>query len=85
MASLLRCLAPAAVIAAGLAACSGGAPDNSAGDPGSQATGVGEVDATAASSGFNETDLSALRPETDESRETLWRLKGHTVQDQLRR
>lgn len=80
MTSLLRCLAPA-VIAAGLAACSGGATE-----PGSQAAAsAAEPEAQSTSSGFSDSDLTALRPETNESRETLWRLKGHTVQNQLRR
>lgn len=84
--SLLRSLVLVAVLGAGLAACSSGATDLGAQDPSSQAAASGgEPEATAASSGFSDSDMSALRPETDESRETLWRLKGHTVQNQLRR
>lgn len=81
MTSLLRSLVLVAVLGAGLAACSSGAQD-----PSSQAAASGgEPDATSTSTGFSDSDLKALRPETDESRETLWRLKGHTVQNQLRR
>ena len=79
MASLLRRPVLIACLVAGLAACSSGAQESSAQAPGS------EPEAQSASTGFSDSDMSALRPETDESRETLWRLKGHTLQNQLRR
>jgi hypothetical protein len=76
MKSFLRSL----ILVAGLAACSSGP-----GEPGSQvAASVSEPEAKTASSGFTESDINAMRPETERSRQVLRRLKGGTVQRQLR-
>jgi hypothetical protein len=37
-----------------------------------------------ASTGFTESDIDAMRPETEHSREILWRLKGSTALHQAR-
>ncbi len=77
----MKILLPILILVAGLAACSSGPAD-----PGSQATAsVSEPEEKITSSGFTESDIYALRPETEHSREILWRLKGKTVQNQLRR
>ncbi len=68
------------ILVAGLAACSGGPAD-----PGSQAVAsVSEPEEKTESSGFTDSDLNAMRPETERSRQVLWRLKGSTAKHQVR-
>ena len=68
------------ILVVGLAACSSGPADSV-----SQATtSVSGTEAKTGSSGFTESDINAMRPETEHSRQVLWRLKGPTVQRQLR-
>ena len=68
------------LLVAGLAACSGGAAE-----PGLEATAnASEGEEAAAYSGFTASDAAAMRPETERSRAVLWRLKGSTMQHQLR-
>ena len=69
------------ILVAALAACASGSAD-----PESQAAAsVSEPDEKTATSGFGESDMNAMRPETEQSRDVLWRLKGRTVEHQLRR
>ncbi len=76
----MKSLLPILILVAGLAACSSGAAD-----PSSQATAsISEPEAKTASTGFTESDINAMRPETEPSREILWRLKGSTAQHQAR-
>ena len=76
----MKSLLPILMLVAGLAACSSG----SAG-PDAQATAsISEPEAKTASTGFTESDINAMRPESEHSREILWRLKGSTAQHQAR-
>ena len=76
----MKSLLPILMLAAGLAACSSG----SAGPDAQAAAGVSEPEAMTASTGFTESDINAMRPETEQSREILWRLKGSTALHQAR-
>lgn len=74
----MKSFLPVSILVLGLAACSSGSLESettaSLSDPDSKSA-----------AGFTESDRSAMRPETERSREVLWRLKGKTVQNQLRR
>ncbi len=66
------------ILVVGLAACSGGPAD-----PDSRAT-TSVSEPKIAYSGFSGSDVNAMRPETEHSRQVLLRLKGSTAQHQAR-
>ncbi len=68
-------------LVAGLAACSSGPAESGA----RVAASVSEPEEKTASSGLSETEINAMRPETERSRQILLRLKGPMIQRQQRR
>ena len=68
----------ALLLVLGLAACSGGGAESGPQQTNSAAR------SEASGSGFSESDLNALRPETEDSRQVLLRLKGSTANHPVR-